>query len=66
MQKQSIAVQYFLPFTIAMIMLAMGLGLVVEDFRRIFDKPRVVLVGLAAVGPETMFAPARPMLGSVR
>lgn len=48
MQEQSIAVQYFLPFTIAMIMLAMGLGLVVDDFRRIFDKPRAVLVGLAA------------------
>jgi BASS family bile acid:Na+ symporter len=47
-QEQSIAVQYFLPFTIAMIMLAMGLGLIVDDFRRIFRKPRAVLVGLAA------------------
>jgi BASS family bile acid:Na+ symporter len=47
-QEQSIAVQYFLPFTIAMIMFAMGLGLVADDFRRIFDKPRAVLVGLAA------------------
>lgn len=30
-----------------MIMLAMGLGLVVDDFRRIFEKPKAVLVGLA-------------------
>ncbi len=48
MEEQSIAVQYFLPFTIAMIMLAMGLGLVVDDFRRVFEKPRAVLVGLGA------------------
>ncbi|TFH32221.1 MAG: bile acid:sodium symporter family protein [Myxococcales bacterium] len=48
MAGQSIAVQYFLPFTIAMIMLAMGLGLVVDDFRRVFDKPRSVLVGLVS------------------
>lgn len=46
MEEQSIAVQYFLPFTIAMIMLAMGLGLVVDDFRRVFDKPLAVGVGL--------------------
>jgi len=26
MEEQSVAVQYFLPFTVAMIMLAMGLG----------------------------------------
>lgn len=31
-----------------MIMLAMGLGLGVDDFRRIFDKPRAVLIGLGA------------------
>ena len=48
MQEQSVAVQYFLPFTVAMIMLAMGLGLGVDDFRRIFDKPRAVLIGLGA------------------
>jgi len=47
-QEQSVAVQYFLPFTVAMIMLAMGLGLGVDDFRRIFDKPRAVLIGLGA------------------
>lgn len=48
MEGQSAAVQYFLPFTIAMIMFAMGLGLLVDDFRRVFDKPRAVLVGLGA------------------
>jgi BASS family bile acid:Na+ symporter len=48
MEEQNVAVQYFLPFTIAMIMLAMGLGLVVDDFRRIFEKPRAVVVGLGA------------------
>jgi BASS family bile acid:Na+ symporter len=48
MEEQNVAVQYFLPFTIAMIMLSMGLGLVVDDFRRIFDKPRAVLVGLGS------------------
>lgn len=48
MQEQSVAVQYFLPFTVAMIMFAMGLGLVADDFRRIFEKPRAVVIGLAA------------------
>ena len=48
MEEQSVAVQYFLPLTIAMIMLAMGLGLVVDDFRRIFGKPRAVMIGLGA------------------
>ncbi len=31
-----------------MIMLAMGLGLVLDDFRRVFDKPRAVMIGLGA------------------
>jgi BASS family bile acid:Na+ symporter len=48
MEGQNVAVQYFLPFTIAMIMLAMGLGLVFDDFRRIFEKPRAVVIGLGA------------------
>lgn len=46
MEEQSVAVRYFLPFTVAMIMFAMGLGLLPDDFRRIFQKPRAVLVGL--------------------
>ncbi len=48
MQEQSAAVQYFLPFTIAMIMLAMGLGLTVDDFKRILEKPKAVLIGLTS------------------
>ena len=48
MEEQSVAVQYFLPFTVAMIMFAMGLGLRVDDFRRILDKPRAVMIGLGA------------------
>lgn len=57
MQEQSAAVQYFLPFTIAMIMLAMGLGLSIADFKRIVDTPRAVLVGL--VGQVVLL----PLLG---
>lgn len=48
MQGQNAAVQYVLPLTVAMIMLAMGLGLRPEDFRRIADKPRAVFAGLTA------------------
>ena len=48
MGGQSVAVHYLLPFTVAMIMLAMGLGLVVDDFRRIVEKPKAVLVGLGS------------------
>ena len=43
--ESNAAVQYFLPFTIAMIMLAMGLGLCADDFRRIGADPRGVAVG---------------------
>ena len=46
MEEQSAAVQWVLPLTIAMIMLAMGLGLVADDFKRVFEKPKAVLVGL--------------------
>jgi BASS family bile acid:Na+ symporter len=55
MEEQNVAVQYFLPFTIAMIMLAMGLGLVADDFRRIFEKPRAVVIGL---GGQLVLLPA--------
>lgn len=48
MDGQNVAVQYFLPFSVAMIMLAMGLGLVADDFLRIAQKPRAVILGLAA------------------
>jgi BASS family bile acid:Na+ symporter len=42
------AVQYFLPFTIGMINLSLGLGLVREDFGRIAASPRAVAVGSGA------------------
>lgn len=48
MEGQSVAVQYFLPLTVAMIMFAMGLGLVFEDFRRIFNEPKAAILGLAS------------------
>ncbi len=38
--------QMFLPVTIGLIMLSMGLGLVPDDFRRIVTQPRAVVVGL--------------------
>ena len=45
---ENAAVQYFLPFTIGMINLSLGLGLVREDFRRIAAEPRSVTVGALA------------------
>ena len=39
---------YFVRLTVAAIMLAMGLGLSTEDFRRVFEDPRGVTVGLVA------------------
>lgn len=39
-------VHLFLPATLAMIMLAMGLGLTLDDFRRLGQKPRAALAGL--------------------
>lgn len=57
--ESTAAVQYFLPFTIAMIMLAMGLGLRVDDFRRIGVDPRGVAVG--AIGQLILL----PVLGAM-
>jgi BASS family bile acid:Na+ symporter len=48
-------VQLFLPFTIAMILLSLGLGLTTADFRRIGAQPRAVAVG--AVG-QLLLLPA--------
>ncbi|MCO4745655.1 MAG: bile acid:sodium symporter family protein [Proteobacteria bacterium] len=45
---ESAAVQYFLPFTIGMINLSLGLGLVRDDFSRIAASPRAVAVGSIA------------------
>ena len=38
--------QIFLPISLAIIMLGMGLSLVVDDFVRLFSDPKAVLVGL--------------------
>jgi len=45
---ESAAVQYFLPFTIGMINLSLGLGLVKDDFRRVFQEPAAVSIGVGA------------------
>lgn len=41
-----IAVSYFLPFSLAMITLAMGLGLVKDDFTAIAKSPKAAVIGL--------------------
>ena len=46
--SESQSAVYFVRMTVAMIMLAIGLGLSVADFRRVFDDPRGVGVGLVA------------------
>ncbi len=40
------AVQIFLSLTIGLIMLAMGLGLALDDFARVLREPRAALVGV--------------------
>lgn len=40
-------VHLFLPTTLAMIMLAMGLGLTRTDFKRLAEKPKAAVIGLA-------------------
>ena len=44
MDSQTI-VKLFIPFALAVIMLAMGLGLRVVDFKRVMVEPRAVLIG---------------------
>ena len=46
MQEESILTTVFLPASLFIIMLGMGLSLTVGDFKRIFTSPRAVLVGL--------------------
>ena len=41
-----VVVRLFIPTAIAIIMLSMGLGLVMADFRRVLEKPRGVLAGV--------------------
>ncbi len=43
---QSLFTDYFLPVTLAIITLGMGLSLTDRDFRRIFSQPKAVIVGL--------------------
>ena len=43
---QSLFTDYFLPVTLAIITLGMGLSLSDRDFRRIFSQPKAVIVGL--------------------
>lgn len=45
MNTQSL-VHLFLPATVALIMLAMGLGLTLQDFKRLAQKPKAAVVGL--------------------
>jgi len=43
---QSLFTDYFLPLTLAIITLGMGLSLTDRDFRRIFSQPKAVITGL--------------------
>jgi BASS family bile acid:Na+ symporter len=63
----SVAVQVFIPTAIAIITLAMGLGLQVADFKRVLEAPRATVVGalsqlvlLPAVGFLVAWAFALP------
>lgn len=44
MDAQTI-VKIFIPFTIAVIMVAMGLGLTLADFKRVLQQPKAVIIG---------------------
>lgn len=44
--EQSLASQLFLPISLFLIMLGLGLTLVVDDFRRLFQFPKATLLGL--------------------
>lgn len=45
MQDMNIVTQGILPLSLAFIMFSLGLALVVEDFRRVFRRPKDVLIG---------------------
>ncbi len=38
-----------LPLALAFIMFALGLTLVVADFKRVFTRPRAMLIGVAGI-----------------
>jgi BASS family bile acid:Na+ symporter len=43
-----ILISVFLPLALVVIMFSLGLGLVLEDFKRVFMKPKALLIGAAA------------------
>ena len=43
---QSLFSEYFLPVTLAIITLGMGLSLTDRDFRKLFMQPKAVIIGL--------------------
>ena len=46
MSASNAAVTYFLPFSLAMITLAMGLGLTLNDFKSLWQKPKAATLGV--------------------
>ena len=48
LMTQNVLTEVFLPLALFIIMLGMGLGLTVEDFKRIFVYPKAVILGLIA------------------
>lgn len=46
--ESSLLTAVFLPLALFIIMLGMGLGLTIADFKRIFVEPKAVLIGLSA------------------
>jgi BASS family bile acid:Na+ symporter len=53
--QASIVTNLLLPLALGVVMLGLGLGLTLADFRRVFAMPRAVLVGL---GVQTIVLPA--------
>ena len=48
MQDMNVITQVILPLSLAFIMFSLGLALVVDDFRRVFQQPRDFLIGFAS------------------
>lgn len=44
--QANILTQFLLPLTLAMIMFGMGLGLTTADFKRLFQTPKIIAIGL--------------------
>jgi BASS family bile acid:Na+ symporter len=59
MEDQSLAVEIVLPLALTVIMISLGLGLTLADFRRVAEQPRGVAIGLTnllVVSPLLAFA----------